>query len=152
MQLQLTTDVQVAIHQMLVKYPKMRHSDIAQELNVSDAMVTKVNKKMNKVAMIQIPRYIKEKAFQVIEETVDALEYYITDLELSKKESNPVLIHGQEGESKLLRIPLTQNEIANITKIQVEIREKIVNMRTMDQIIEVINWIDSENHKNKISK
>ena len=141
MQLQLTTDYQKAIYQTRLKYPGWSQTQIAEHLNVSQPLVSKVDRKRKVATLIQIPEYIKKRAYQSMEETGDILEMYITELEELKQDKKEVITIDDEGQKKKILVSQSPTEISNIIKMQIDTSVKLNELRTLEEPMKVLDWI-----------
>lgn len=141
MQLELTTDYQKAIYQTRLKYPGWSQTQIAKHLNVSQPLVSKVDKKRKVATLIQIPESIKKRAYQSMEETGDILDMYITELEELKQDKKEVITIDDKGQKKKTLVSQSPTEISNIIKMQIDTSVKLNELRTLEEPMKVLDWI-----------
>lgn len=145
MQLQLTTEYHKAIYQARLKYPGWTQKQIAESLNVSQSLVSKIDKKRKVAVLIQVPEHVKKRAYQSMEETGDMLEMYITELEELKSEKKETITFDDEGKRKKSLISQTPSEISNLIKMQIDTAVKLNELRTIEEPMKILDWIG--NHK-----
>ena len=146
MQLELTTEAQKAIYKTRLQYPGWTQQKIADHLNVSNQLVSKVDRKRKVASLIQVPNLVKKKAYQTMEESADVYEMYITELEEKKRGKKTIIKQNPEtGDYFKAEIDLEAMDIVAIIKEQVNIRSKLTELRTLDEPIKVLEWIG--NHK-----
>lgn len=140
MQVVLNTEPQKAIYNLRLRFPSWTQQQIADELNVSRSLVQKIDKKRKVASLIQVPDSVRKRAYQSMEETADAIEMHITELEELKSKQKEIIMTDDSGPKKLL-IDQTPAEKVGIIKTQIEARTKLNELRTIEEPIKVLDWI-----------
>lgn len=143
MQLVLNTEPQKAIYRLRLKYPSWTQQQIADELNVSRSLVTKIDKKRKVVSLIQVPEQVKKRAYQSMEETGDAIEMYLSELEDLKTKKKEVIHFDKDTGPQKILVDQSPIEIKDIIKTQIETRTKLNELRTLEEPMKVLDWIGS---------
>lgn len=143
MQVILTTEYQKAIYNLRLKYPHWTQQKVADELNVSQPLVAKVDKKRKTAVLIQVPEHVKKRAYQSMEETADSIEMYLTELEELKDKQKPIIVTDDKGKQKQTLIDQSPTDKSNIIKLQIDTRMKLNELRTIDEPIKILEWIGS---------
>lgn len=137
----LTTDYQRNIYTLRLKHPDWTQKKIAEMLNVSQALVSKVDRKRSYASLIQVPDKIRKRAYQSMNETADSLEMYLSELEELKSKQKQIVIMGDKGKKSTTTIDQTPTEKSNLIKMQIDTRIKLNELRTLEEPMKILDWI-----------
>lgn len=139
----LSTDYQRNIYTLRLKHPDWTQGKIATMLNVSQALVSKVDRKRSYASLIQVPDRIRKRAYQSMNETTDSLEMYLSELEELKSQSKQIVVVGPDGKKSTTSISQSPIEKSNLIKMQIDTRIKLNELRTLEEPMKILDWIGS---------
>lgn len=149
MQLQLTTDAQNAIYELVLRHRRWTGKQIAEKLNVSEQLVSKVKKKAAFVSLIKVPDKIRKRAYQSMEETADYIDMKIDDLEDQLTQNKEVIV-TEGGVAHKKSLALSPTEKSDIILKQINAAKLVNELRVIEEPMKILDWIGD--HKNELSE
>lgn len=139
-----STPAQQAIYKILIMYPAWSTKQIAEHLNVSEALVYKVKARKKKISLVNLPQKMKEEAIETANDTTFAIKKIITNYVELRTQKKQVLVEISNGKYEVTEIEQTPLEKSDLLVKELEARIMLRTLKLDNDTVKVMEWLSNQ--------